>query len=234
LRASVSDLFQDFIALVYPRYCLACHDGLIRGEEIICTTCIHELPRTHYHLEKENPIYKRLFGRLPLQYAFAFLHFTKGGRVQHLLHAFKYSNRPEVGRIVGRVYGEELRKSGLNEHFDSILPIPLHPTKQRRRGYNQSAEFGHGLAQSLQIRCVPDAIAREVRTDTQTRKSKLKRWENVREVFQIARPDEVERKRILLVDDVITTGATLEACGQVLLEAGCSEISVAGLAYTHE
>ncbi len=234
MNARALDLFEDFITLIYPRYCFACQDGLIKGEEIICTTCIHELPRTQFHFEKENPVYNRLFGRLPIQFASAFLHFTKGGRVQQLMHAFKYNNRPEIGRIIGRVYGEDLRKTGLNEQIEAILPVPLHPTKLRRRGYNQSEEFGNGLAESLQVRCVSDAIIRITKTDTQTKKTKLKRWENVKEVFRVERPSEVEGKRLLLVDDVITTGATLEACGQVLMEAGCSEISVAGLAYAHE
>ncbi len=206
----------------------------MKGEEILCTKCIHELPRTHFHDEQENPIFKRLYGRVPLQYAFAFLHFKKGGKVQHLLHEFKYNNHPEIGRKIGVVYGEELLKTGRIGQFDAILPIPLHPTKHRRRGYNQSEEFALGLAQSMNVQCISDAVERIVKTETQTRKTKLKRWENVNTVFRVTRNEEVSGKRILLVDDVITTGATVEACGQALLDAGCSRLSVASIAYAEE
>ena len=234
MKSTVSEIFRDFISLIYPRYCLGCQDGLVKGEDILCTKCIHDLPRTNYHLDHENPIYKRLFGRIPIQFALAFLLFKKGGKVQHLLHELKYNNHPEVGRIIGRVFGEELHKNGLNSHFDVVFPIPLHPTKHRRRGYNQSEEFAKGLVQGLGLHLVSDAVTRSTKTETQTRKSKLKRWENVKEVFRVVNPKAIDRKRILLVDDVITTGATLEACGQVLIDSGCSQLSVAGMAYAEE
>lgn len=234
MRTSFSDLFDDFVSLVYPRYCLACHDALVKGEETICTRCIHELPRTNFHLQRENPVFKRLFGRIPVNFAVAFLHFTKGGRVQQLLHALKYSNHPEAGRIIGRVYGEELLRNGYRNHIDIVIPIPLHASKYRVRGYNQSEEFARGLARALDVQCAANAVIRTTRTDTQTRKSKLKRWENVKEVFEVFKHENVVGKKILLVDDVITTGATLEACGHVLVEAGCAQLNVAGIAYAHE
>ncbi len=234
MTSTVSDLFTDFISLIYPRYCFACRDGLVKGEEIVCTRCILELPRTGYHLEQENPVYNRLFGRLPIKYGFAFLIFQKGGHVQQLLHEFKYTNHPEIGRVIGRVYGDELQKSGFSDEFDYILPIPLHPVKQRRRGYNQSEEFAIGLSESLCVPVLSDQVKRITVTETQTRKSKLSRWENVKEVFTVVSQEALMTQRILLVDDVITTGATLEACGQVVLDAGCSQLSVAGMAYAHE
>lgn len=234
MKSTLSDLFQDFVTLIYPRYCMACQGGLVKGEEILCTKCIHELPRTDYHREQENPLFKRLFGRVPLQFGFAFLHFKKGGKVQHLLHEFKYNNHPEIGRKIGTVYGDELLQSGYNLHFDAILPIPLHPVKQRRRGYNQSEEFALGLSQTLDIPCISGAVERTLKTETQTRKTKLKRWENVKEVFQVVQTENVFGKRILLVDDVITTGATVEACGQALINAGCTQLSVGSIAYAEE
>lgn len=234
MRSTVSEIFHDFITLIYPRYCMGCQDGLIKGEDILCTRCIHELPRTNYHLEPENPIYKRLFGRIPIKFALAFLLFKKGGKVQHLLHELKYNNHPEIGRIIGRVYGEELRDNGYDKYFDSVISIPLHPVKQRRRGYNQSDEFARGLVQALNVNLVSDAVIRSTKTETQTQKSKLKRWENVKEVFRVVNQQAVEGRRILLVDDVITTGATIEACGQVLIDSGCAQLSVAGIAYAEE
>lgn len=234
MPSTVSEIFSDFISLVYPRYCLACADGLVKGEEIICTKCIHALPRTGYHLEKENPLYKRLFGRIPLEAAFAFLIFNKGGTVQKLMHEFKYNNHREIGIAIGRVYGEELSKSGFFDSFDMILPVPLHPEKLRRRGYNQSEEFSKGLEEKLGAPCKGETIQRLVMTDTQTRKSKLKRWENVKEVFRVSNPEAVHGKRILLVDDVITTGATVEACAHALMNSGCGHLSVCSMAYASE
>ena len=234
MRSSVSELFQDFVTLIYPRYCLACQDGLIKGEDILCTKCIHELPRTNYHKDLENPVFKRLYGRLPIRFALAFLLFKKGGRVQRLLHELKYNNHPEIGQLLGRVYGNDLQNEGFGKHLDIILPIPLHPVKQKRRRYNQSAEFAKGLSQSLNVGYSNEAIKRIIVTETQTRKSKLRRWENVKEVFSVANNQLIEGKRVLLVDDVITTGATIEACGQVLIDAGIQELSVASIAYTEE
>lgn len=234
MRLTVSDLFQDFLSLIYPRYCMGCQDGLIKGEEILCTKCIHELPKTHYHQEAENPIFKRLYGRIPLSNALAFLLFRKGGIVQHLLHELKYNNHPEIGLIMGTIYGEELLKNGYSDQFDCVLPIPLHPIKQRRRGYNQSEEFAIGLANKLGAKHISNAVIRVTKTETQTQKSKLKRWENVKQVFKVVNREAIEGKRVLLVDDVITTGATVEACGQALLDSGCSTLSVAGIAYAEE
>jgi ComF family protein len=232
VTSTITGLFTDFVSLIYPRFCLACQDGLAKGEEVICSRCILELPRTDFHFRKENPMYQRIFGRLPIQYALAFYHFQKGGRVQRLLHEFKYNNHPEIGQVLGRVYGFELYKSGYRSEFDAILPVPLHPVKLRRRRYNQSEEFASGLSESLHIPCISKVLLRTESTETQTRKSKLLRWQNVNEVFRVVDPEAVKNLRILLVDDVITTGSTIEACGIELLKAGCLSLSVASIAYT--
>lgn len=213
---------------------MACRDGLVKGEELICSRCILELPRTNYHREQENPVFNRLYGRLPIQFGFAFLLFKKGGKVQNLLHELKYNNHPEIGRVLGRVYGDELQQYGYSSKFDSIIPIPLHSVKHRRRGYNQSEAFARGLSESLNCIVQADIVQRISITETQTRKTKLKRWENVKDVFQVINSKDIVGKRILLVDDVITTGATVEACGKVLLDSGSSQLSIGGIAYTHE
>lgn len=231
---NLPELFHDFITLIYPRYCPACMDGLVKGEEILCSRCIHELPRTNFHLSRENAVFNRLYGRLPIHSGAAFLHFHKQGTVQNLLHEFKYNNRPEIGRILGNVYGEDLEKSGFSAHFEHILPVPLHPSKLKKRGYNQSEEFAKGLSERLQKPVETQVLQRAKPTETQTRKSRLKRWQNVEDVFLVSEPEKVAGKKLLLVDDVITTGATLEACGQVLLEAGCTQLCVAGIAYAAE
>jgi ComF family protein len=231
---NLPEVFHDFVTLIYPRYCAACMDGLLKGEDILCSRCIHELPRTNFHLFRENAVFNRLYGRLPIHSGAAFLHFHKQGTVQSLLHEFKYNNRPDIGRILGRVYGEELEKSGFSGHFDYILPVPLHTSKAKRRGYNQSEEFAKGLGDRLKKPILAHALVRVKPTETQTRKSRLKRWQNVEGVFRVSEPEAVMGKRVLLVDDVITTGATLEACGLELLKAGCLQLCVAGIAYAAE
>jgi ComF family protein len=203
---------------------------LFKGEEILCTRCILELPKTGYHEHIENTIKSRLIGRLPLTYAMAFLKFRKTGVVQHLLHQLKYNNHPEVGVRLGKLYGKDLIEAGFESRFDLIIPVPLHTSRKRRRGYNQSEKFAEGLSHMLQLPCDESIVKRTVKTTTQTRKTKIERWENVKDVFQVKQPEKIIGKRILLVDDVITTGATLEACGQQLLNFGCTELSIACIA----
>lgn len=234
MKFFATEIFTDFISLFYPRYCLACDQGLAKGEETVCSACMLELPRTHYHTDSENALVNRLQGRVPLQFAVAFFLFRKRGKVQRLLHQLKYNNHPEVGDILGQVYGEELRQHYFDQRIDLIIPVPLHVSRKRKRGYNQSAEFGKGLSKSLNKPCHEDVLVRITKTETQTKKTKLRRWQNVKEVFHVAKPEQLQQQNVLLVDDVITTGATIEACAQMLLTAGCKTVSVASIAYTDE
>jgi ComF family protein len=227
-----TEILGDFISLFFPRYCVGCEESLVKGEELICSECILEMPRSNYHLEVENPFYNKLRGRIPVKYVMSFFRFVKAGRVQHILHALKYRNKPELGRMLGKIYGHELEQSEYAAEFDLIIPVPLHMTKKKRRGYNQSEEFGLGLSESLNIPCSDDYLQRLYMTTTQTRKTRLKRWENVSEVFSLAAPEKIRDKKILLVDDVVTTGATLEAAGKILLDGGCKELSIACIAAT--
>jgi ComF family protein len=227
---SMLSIWSDFVSLFFPNYCLGCSDSLYKGEDIICTRCLLELPKTKHHEYAENTMKDRLSGRLPVTYAFAFLKFRKTGIVQHLLHQLKYNNHPEVGVRLGKLFGKDLLEWGYHSAFDLIIPIPLHESRRRKRGYNQSAKFAEGLSSVLRIPWDEQAVIRSARTASQTRKTKLERWENVKDVFFVKHPDRILNKRILLVDDVITTGATIEACGQQLIEFGCKELSIASLA----
>lgn len=232
MNSTATEILEDFISLFFPRYCAGCEEALVKGEELICSKCILEMPRSNYHLEIDNPFQTKLKGRIPVKFVMSFFKFVKAGRVQHILHALKYKSKPELGRMLGRIYGHELSESGYREQFDIIIPIPLHASKKRRRGYNQSEEFALGLSEALNILCTEEILKRISITETQTKRTRLKRWENVKEVFSVVDAGEIKGKRILLVDDVVTTGATLEAAGKMLIDAGCSELSIACIAAT--
>ena len=189
-----------------------------------------EMPQTFFHLDRENAMKKRLSLRLPIEYALSIFRFSKNGRVQELLHSLKYRNQPEIGVSLGRMYAEKLIEAGLQNAWDLIIPIPLHESRRRKRGYNQSAKFAEGLSERLHIPFGDNLMVRKTKTATQTRKSKLNRWENVESVFAVNPTYKLSHHKILLVDDVITTGATIEACGQVLLQSGVQHLSIACIA----
>ena len=224
------EVLEDFVSLIYPKFCNACQNSLVKGEEIICTHCLLDLPRTNYHLTSNNPLMMRFRGRLDLTHALAYLKFRKKGKVQHLLHALKYYGCTEIGYKLGLVYGEELKRTEISLQYDVITAVPLHVSRLRQRGYNQSDEWARGLADSTKIPFRNDLLKRKLKTKTQTKRSKLGRWENVSEVFELKNEPSIEGKRILLVDDVVTTGSTLESCGMLLLGASCNALGIACLA----
>lgn len=226
----VTNVFRDFVSLIYPNYCAACEGPLVKGEKLVCTRCMVQMPQTNYHLDPDNPLKNRLSCRLNIRYAMALFKFSKSGRVQNLLHGLKYKNQPELGIMLGNLYGDRMTSVNLGEAFEIIIPVALHSSRKRKRGYNQSAKFAEGLSEAMGIPFSDEIIERKVKTETQTRKTKLNRWQNVTEVFKVNNFDLVQNKNVLLVDDVVTTGATLEACGNCLLNAGCSSLSLACIA----
>jgi ComF family protein len=229
INSILSEIFRDFVSLIFPNYCLACHNSLVKGENLICTRCLLEMPTTNYHVDNSNPLKGRLSSRMDIAYAMAFLKFSKSGKVQKLLHALKYKNQPELGVMLGTIYGERIKET--NIHLaDLIVPVPLHPIRKSKRGYNQSVKFAEGLSQSMCVPYTDELLVRKIMTETQTRKTKLNRWQNVTEVFQLKDAAPIKDKNILLVDDVVTTGATLEACSMHLIQAGCNSLSIACIA----
>lgn len=230
MKTFLTEITDDFISLLYPHYCEGCQGALVKGECILCTQCLSDLPRTDMHLDPDNALATRMRGRIPVIAAAAFLRFRKKGKVQRLLHALKYRNRPEVGFRLGFVYGSDLASAGFCDNFDMIVPVPLHPARLRTRGYNQAAEWGRGLSEATGIPMEEDVIRRLRNTKTQTKRSRINRWENVSEVFATTDAEKVRGRNVLLVDDVATTGATLEACGQTLLNAGCAGLGIACIA----
>jgi ComF family protein len=226
-------MFDDLLSLLFPQSCYACDGALARGEKYICTKCSVKLPYTDVHVHgatELNPLQRRFWGKVPVRFAFAYLHFMPKGRVQRLLHKLKYKGAQELGEHLGQRYGSLLSDHRYPEQFDLVVPVPLHKYKLRRRGYNQAESFAKGLAEAMQLPHHGNAMYRAIDTSTQTSKSRLDRWQNVEQVFQVQRPELVQGKRVLLVDDVMTTGATLEACAVALLAAGAAEVSVATIA----
>lgn len=223
-------LFNDFLALVFPKTCCLCKRSLFDFEDQLCKVCISRLPITNYHLRPQNnDLVTKILGLTKPNMVISFLRFTKKGDSQKLLHQLKYRNKPEIGIELGRIYGQILKTSGFDDNWDQITPVPLHTIKKRRRGYNQSEQFALGLHQSLQIP-VELSINRKVFTETQTQKSRMERLDNVTDVFELAPVNWIIDKRILLVDDVMTTGATLISCCNLLLENGAKTVDLAVIA----
>ncbi len=224
-------MLNDFISLIFPQVCVSCGNSLYKNEHTLCTYCVYHLPKTNFHLQKDNPIAKIFWGRINIHAAAAFYGFNKGGRVQRLIHQLKYKGRKEVGFAVGKLYGYELKKSEQFKTVNAIVPVPLHPKKIKKRGYNQSESFAEGLAASMELEADLKTLFRAHESETQTKKSRFSRWQNVESIFQLNDLKNLEGKHVLLVDDVITTGATLEACAQTLQRIPGIRISVATIAY---
>ena len=222
------NILNDFIALFFPEYCFACQAPLVRGEKYLCTGCISALPRSTFDPAQDSIIRRRLANIQRLEFAFSFLKFIKGGKTQKIMHHLKYNNYPGIGIMLGRWFGHELKR--MLPPCDVIVPVPLHQKKQRERGYNQSEKIAEGISETVGIPVGHDVAIRTVHSGTQTRKSRQERWKNVATIFQITDAEAVAGKHILIVDDIITTGATLEALALELQNAGVHKISVATLA----
>lgn len=225
-------LIRDFLCLLFPDACNACGQPLFRGEEEICTQCRYDLPYTDFHLYADNAVAKLFWGRIRCDAAMAMLFFKKESRVQHLIHRLKYQSQTGLGQLMGTLLGEKLLQSPAYCNADMIIPVPLHPAKERKRGYNQSKCIADGAAKELGIPVSDKLLIRRKATATQTKKNRYTRFENMRSVFAVPDPAGLDGKHVILVDDVITTGATLEACGQLLLDSGAAKLSIAALAFT--
>jgi len=189
------------------------------------------MPETNFHMHANNPVEKNFWGRLPLVSATAQYYFTKESLMQSLLHQFKYKDNKELGDQLGRLMGNSLRATNRFNSIDALIPLPLFPGKEKRRGYNQATILCEGMSGIMNVPVLKNTITRNQHTDTQTKKGRLERWQNIEGKFELVNPDSIHNKHILLVDDVVTTGATLEACGMELLKANDIRVSVATLCY---
>ena len=222
-------MFNDFFNLIFPKLCCACNISLLKNEKTLCVNCIVSLPKTNFHLDKENPVNKVFWGRVQIEMATSFYLFSKKSRVQELLHRLKYKGVKEVGFVVGKLLGYDLATSIHFKGIDFVVPVPLHENKLKKRGYNQSEWIAKGVAEAMNVPIGIETLFRKEDSQTQTKKSKYKRWENVGEIFGISN-SYLDGKNVLLIDDVVTTGATIEACAQVLIKQNC-KVFVATIAY---
>ncbi len=221
---------DDFVSLLFPRLCQACGEPLVRNEKIICTTCMLDIPVTNYHRERDNWLEKSFYGRCYIEKAAAWTFYRQGGKAQKLIHRLKYGGVQPIGHFLGRVYGNILKGSDFCEGMECIVAVPLHPSKKRKRGFNQSGLIAEGMASALGIPFYDNVLKRIEASDTQTNKHRYDRWENVEGIFSVKGTDNIEGKHILLVDDVITTGSTMEACATELLKIKNVKVSVAAIA----
>jgi ComF family protein len=226
------DLWDDLISLLFPRLCYGCGNYLMRNEKLICTECYILIPRTNYHLKPDNPVSQLFWGRCMIEQAAAFSFYTRDSRIRKLIHQLKYKGIREVGPELGRIYARTLKSSGFLNDIDIIIPVPLHPSKKRQRGYNQSDLISLGISEVSGIPMESELLVRKTVTKTQTRKTRYDRWINVEDIFRVTDQDRIKDMHILLVDDVITTGSTLEACASELLKVENVKVSVAALAYS--
>lgn len=202
----------------------------MRFETGLCLACLEDLPRARFHEDPQNPVEQLFWGKVQLHAASAFLLFTPGGMVQSMLHRLKYGYDREIGMLLGRSMAKELMQSQRFSDVEILLPVPLHPSKKRKRGYNQCQVIVDGMIQVWPLEPNSQELMRIVRTPSQTRKGRLDRWRNVSEAFQIKDPEALRGKHVLLIDDVVTTGATLEGCVKALESIPDIRISVCTVA----
>lgn len=225
-------MFTSLINLFFPRACCGCNSLLLSDEIVICTTCRHEIPLTNHHKIAHNEAVVKFYGRIPIEFAGALFYFHKKGIVQELIHKLKYKGHQEIGNVIGNWYAEELKSVAIINTIDCIIPVPLHPKKLKERGYNQVTTFGEALFESLEIPFDAAILIRKVYSKTQTKKSILGRSEVVESIFGVTFDERHHHKHFLLVDDVITTGSTLEACCRELLRIPGAKVSIACMAMT--
>lgn len=223
---------QSLLHVAFPHVCDSCGTDILDLHHRLCLRCLSAMPATGFHMHSNNPVEKIFWGRLPIAHATAQYYFTKESLMQKLMHQVKYRGNRELGIYLGRLMGNSLAECNRFGSIDALVPLPLHPTRQKKRGYNQAALLCQGISEVLNKPVWHHALARTGSTESQTRKTRVERWQNMQGMFALSDEHQVQDKHVLLVDDVITTGATLEACGSVLLAAPGTKLSIATLCFS--
>jgi ComF family protein len=228
----IDQIKNSFLHLVFPHVCEGCGSDVVDDRELLCLKCIGSLPKTGFQFHSNNIVEKMFWGRLPVREASAQYYFTKESMMQHLMHQLKYKGNKELGIYLGNLMGLELEKTNRFSSIDALIPLPLFPSKEKKRGYNQAAVLCYGISEIIGKPVLENVVIRTLHTETQTRKNRVARWQNMEGRFLLNEPSRVAYKHVLLVDDVITTGASLEACGQEILKAEGTSLSICTLCYS--
>lgn len=223
-------MWKHLLNLFFPKVCSGCHAFLNTNEYVICTKCRHEVPLTYHYLDPKNEAFQKFYGKIDVIHASAFLSFHKNGITQELIHHLKYKKQEEIGSILGNWYSEYLKEIQSKITFDSVIPVPLHPKKQRERGYNQTTTFGKALSENLCLEFNEQILVRKTYAKTQSKKDRLGRAEGIANAFDVVFTAQDHNKHFVIVDDVLTTGATLEACSRALLKIPGAKISIVCMA----
>jgi ComF family protein len=228
----ISTYTKDFLHLFFPNFCQGCGSDVVEDKQLLCLQCVAKLPETNFFNALGNPVEKAFYGRLQLHAAGAAFYFTKDSLMQHLVSQLKYHGNKRIGQYLGKMTGQALMESSRFEEIDCIIPLPLNERKLQKRGYNQAAVIAEGIASIIHKPVFINAVERKLFTETQTKKDRIHRWQTMQQVFELGNASILINKHVLLVDDIITTGATLEACGSELLKVPGVKLSIAAVCQT--
>jgi len=228
----LKEIKEALLHLAFPHVCEGCGTDNLQAEHLLCLRCLSSLPSTNFHMHANNPIEKIFWGRIPVTSATSQYYFTKESMMQHLMHQFKYKGNKEVGTYLGKLMGWALVESNRFSFIDALVPLPLHKSREHKRGYNQATILCEGISSVLNTPVLKNVVIRREQTETQTKKGRIQRWQNMAGKFELANPQAIKDKHVLLVDDVVTTGATLEACGQEILKAENVQLNIATLCFS--
>ncbi|MEJ7828649.1 MAG: ComF family protein [Segetibacter sp.] len=229
---TIQSSFSDLLHLFFPHICAGCGTDTLDQEQMLCLHCLNNLPSTNFFDQPNNPVEQVFYGRIPVENAAAGYFFTKDSLLQNLIIQLKYRGNKAIGFYLGRLLGNYLNDSSRFTNVDALVPLPLNPRREKKRGYNQATALCNGISAVWNKPVIDKNVIRKVYTETQTHKGRISRWENMDGIFAVKNPAELENKHILLIDDVVTTGATLEACGSEILKINGTTLSIATLAYT--
>ena len=229
---SIHSSLTDFVHLFFPHVCTGCGSDILDARHQLCLWCMAELPATNFFSQPGNPVEKKFYGRLPVRNAGAGYFFTKDSLLETLIYELKYKGNKDIGFYLGQLLAKFLSNNENFSEVSALVPLPLNPRREKKRGYNQATALCNGIVSVWKKPVIDKVVSRKVYTETQTRKGRITRWENMEGVFAVADPSAIQNKHILLVDDVVTTGASLEACGSEILKVPGTTLSIATLAYT--
>ena len=226
-------MLRNLINVLFPKVCLGCHTLLIANENVICTVCRHEIPLTNHYLNPDNEGMKKFYGKVTIEFCSTLIYFHKKGIVQEMIHNLKYRGHEEIGTLLGEWTADDLKNLPISKSFDAIIPVPLHKRRLRKRGYNQVTTFGKSLSQHLEIPMEENILSRIIFSKTQVKKNLLGRTDVKENIFDATFTEKDHNKHFLLIDDVLTTGSTLEACSKALLKIPGTRISIVCMAMSH-